>query len=84
MFGKLREKLKSWVSKVSEIKEESPKKTEKAEEISKKEKKSKGKEKIRPIEEHVYLEPEKKTFDEAERKVGDIIFQKNHFQVFRV
>lgn len=71
MFGKLREKLKSWVSKVSEIKEESPKKTEKAEEISKKEKKSKGKEKIRPIEEHVYLEPEKKTFDEAERKVGD-------------
>jgi fused signal recognition particle receptor len=93
MFGKLREKLKSWVKKVSEETkekiEETPllektkekvkqsKKEEKNHEEktkkSKKELRKELKEQIKPIEEHEYIEPEKKKFDKEERKITNEI-----------
>ncbi len=128
MFGKLKEKLKNWMGKVSEAEEEpekikeevpskktkkiekkvhekKPKKEKKLEEISEEtideelkneslkkqyvevppvqtvdelmggevlgEHAKKAIEKARPIEEHIYVEPQKKVFDEKERKVGE-------------
>ncbi|MDP3965914.1 MAG: signal recognition particle-docking protein FtsY [archaeon] len=81
MFGKLKDKLKSWIGKVSEIekeKEELLKETrvektskEKKKELKKEKKKEeKRKEEIKPIEDHEYIEPEKKVFDKTEREVG--------------
>ena len=70
MFGKLKDKLKLWIGKVSEENEtftETKRPLEKIKETSKK------KEKVKPIEEHIYVQPEKKIFDEEERKVGDRI-----------
>jgi len=81
MFGKLKDKLKLWIGKVSEENEtftETKRPLEKIKETSKK------KEKVKPIEEHIYVQPEKKIFDEEERKVGDRISEdineeKKHF-----
>jgi len=81
MFGKLKDKLKLWIGKVSEENEtftETKRPLEKIKETSKK------KEKVKPIEEHIYIQPEKKIFDEEERKVGDRISEdineeKKHF-----
>ncbi|MBS3084706.1 signal recognition particle-docking protein FtsY [Candidatus Pacearchaeota archaeon] len=72
MFGKLKDKLKSWIGKVSETKEKTPDiSTE--EKKKKKEAKKKEKEVVAPIEGHVYVEPEKKVFDKEEREVSDKI-----------
>ena len=113
MFGKLKEKLKSWTqgivkkAVVEEIQEEVKKtkekskkpgkqakeKKEKFQEEKKEKKKSKKQEKeaqeivqeiketeklkdqAKPIEEHEYIEPPKKTFDEEERKISEKVIQ---------
>lgn len=89
MFGKLREKIKNWtkglLKKTEEIEEpkEEIKKEEREEKIKKIEKpkkpekiKSAPEEKeIKPIEEHVYIEPEKKIYDEKEREVSQKIIE---------
>jgi len=91
MFGKLREKLKSWVQKVSEetkeeveaipnviekTKEKSSKKETK--EKSKKELRKEIKEKIKPIEEHKYIEPKEKKFDDEEREISEKVLEDIH------
>lgn len=81
MFNKLKEKLKGWTQAivkkavVEEVQEVA--KQEKAKKPVKEKKKAKKeiKEEIKPIEEHEYVEPEPKTFDEEEREVSEKIVE---------
>jgi len=82
MFNKLREKLKSWTqglikkAVVEEVQEVAKKETSKK--IPKDKKtpiKIKSKEDIKPIEEHKFIEPEKKVFDKDERQISEKIIE---------
>lgn len=91
MFNKLREKLKNWTqglikkAAVEEVQEVSKKekakkpikekKETKIKEKSKKELRKEIKEEIIPIEEHKYVEPEKKVFDKEERQISEKILE---------
>jgi len=82
MFNKLREKLKSWtqgliskaiVEEVQEVAdEEIIKKAHKEKRVPPK---IKSKEDIKPIEEHKFIEPEKKVFDKDERQISEKIIE---------
>lgn len=70
MFGKLKDKLKSWIGKVSESPEEIPKnKKEKKKPKEKKKKEPKDNKKESPD----FVRPEKKVFDDNERIIGSKI-----------
>jgi fused signal recognition particle receptor len=87
MFGKLKEKLKNWTqgiikkAVVEEVKEVSRKELakkpvkEKKEKFKKETSKKEIKEEIKSIEEHKYIEPEKKTFDKEERQLSEKIIE---------
>lgn len=90
MFSKLRDKLKSWThglikkAVVEEIKkvakkEKTKKPVKEKKEPIKKEGKKKPKEEIqeelKPIEEHKYVEPKQKVFDETERETSEKILE---------
>jgi len=86
MFGKLKEKLKSWtqglikkavVEEVKEVskKEKVKKPAKEVKERPKKKAKKEIKEEIKSIEEHVYLEPAPKTFDKEERKISEKVLE---------
>jgi len=90
MFGKLKEKLKGWISKISEdksqeegvetsqekIKEyEKEQKSIEEQNIKFKETKKKQEEKLKKIEEHEYIKPEEKVFDKEEREIGEKVIE---------
>jgi len=90
MFNKLRDKLKSWTqglikkAVVEEVQEKASKKekqikikkvTPKKEKPLKESAKKEIKEEIKSIEEHEYIEPEKKTFDKDERKISEKVLE---------
>jgi len=91
MFNKLREKLKTWtqglikkavveeveeVAKKEKIKKPTKEKKEtKIKEKTKKDLKKEIKEEVKSIEEHEFIEPEKKVFDKEERQISEKILK---------
>ena len=89
MFSKFKEKLKGWTqglikkAVVEEVQEKASKQEIKIKKVTikkekaavKKETKKEIKEEIKPIEEHEYIEPEKKSFDKEERQISENIIK---------